>query len=182
MPRKWPSFSACRRSLAATRTGQPQEPEFVLRLDQIGDPDDPGAPAGAGVSKTLANYAGNVGCAAEKLGVTRAELMEYLTRRPDVQTAVGDVREELVDHAESALRVAISDKKPWAIRFALKTLGRLCGYSENPKDEPEGAKLLPGQPNWGLLSEEDLVLLERLCEIVLVVPRIVPSCAFRVPS
>ena len=136
MPRKWPSSSACRRSLAATRTGQCRRSRNSSAPGPVGDPDDPGAPAGGGVSKTLVNYAGNVGRAAEKLGVTRAELMEYLTRRPDVQTAVGDVREELVDHAESALRVAISDKKPWAIRFALKTLGRSPGYSENPKDEP----------------------------------------------
>src|SRR5262249_37687700 len=72
---------------------------------------------------------------AGQIGVTPEQLREYLALRIDLYQAIGNPHEVLVDMAERALREAIAEKKKWAMTFALKTQGRICGFSENPYDE-----------------------------------------------
>ena len=104
---------------------RPPDPEFIQRLDREIEE----------VRNAFATNHYNARRAAEKLGVTHEELMDYLARRPELYDAIGDPREELVNRAEIGLRAAVDDKQPWAVCFVLQTLGRSRGYSENPHDE-----------------------------------------------
>ena len=129
------------------------EPEFVKQLDE----------AGAGV--VVAGCGGDLNGAARKLGVTRDQLADYLTRRPLLHGAASDTREEVIDHAESALRSALAAKKAWAIRFTLKTLGAPLGYFEYTEPAPTAPLLPPVIIDLSKLKDEELTRFERLSEI-----------------
>lgn len=67
--------------------------------------------------------------AAYVLGVTRGTVQNYCKRWPILEGVFLEQRAEMVDLAEAGLRGAIIAQQPWAITFALKTLGRDL-YSE----------------------------------------------------
>lgn len=67
---------------------------------------------------------------ARVLGCSRTTVRRYRHRWPSVDAALKEKREELVDLAESALRLAVIDREPWAVSLVLKTLGRGDGYTE----------------------------------------------------
>src|SRR5207248_8008484 len=73
----------------------------------------------------LESTKGHLTFAAAKLGVTRSQLAGYVERRPPLQTVLHDLREELIDNAESVLRIAIAEKKPWAVKFKDRKSTRL---------------------------------------------------------
>src|SRR5450755_1359620 len=80
------------------------------------------------VRDALSKTAGNLAIASRLLGVTRGALAAWVAQRPELQAALDDSRQELADHAETALRLAVSQKLSWAVCFALKTLGKQRGY------------------------------------------------------
>jgi hypothetical protein len=112
---------------------QAPAPEFVHKLDR----------AGECVRTTIAADAADLRLAAQKLGVARAELLDYLLLRPELQAELGDNRDELLDHAEAVLRSEIEHLKAWAICFVLLTLGRSRGYVKPPRSR------WPGRPGSG---------------------------------
>ncbi len=67
--------------------------------------------------------------AARVLGVTRMTMHNYRKRWKSVDDAILAKRHELVDLAESGLRLAVVRQDPWAITFTLKTLAKDV-YSE----------------------------------------------------
>jgi predicted transcriptional regulator len=78
---------------------------------------------------------------AKVLGCSRETVRNYCKRWKTVEDAFKERRGELVDLAEMALRGAVLKQEPWAVTFALRTLGKDEGYTERreittPKDQP----------------------------------------------
>ncbi len=105
---------------------------------------------------------GSLGRAAEALGIARDELMEIVVRTPDMLDFVRDVREQHADNSQAFLGESVEAGAPWAIKYALRTLGANRGYG-NPRagnrapqienreagaenKEPAGADLTPRPP------------------------------------
>lgn len=73
---------------------------------------------------------GNVAAAARYLGMTRTKIQERIDRCPDLINLLSDMREEVVDVAESnQLKRAKSGADPNAERFVLQTLGKRRGWN-----------------------------------------------------
>jgi hypothetical protein len=81
---------------------------------------------------------GLVSLAAKKLGCSPQNIYARRERSPAIGKAIYDSRQELVDHAELALRSAVLDKEAWAVCLVLKTLGKDRGYVE--RQEVTGAE------------------------------------------
>jgi hypothetical protein len=67
---------------------------------------------------------------ARVLGVTRQTIENYRHRWATLDHLILSKRRELVEYAEMGLRGAVLRGEPWAIAFALKTLGKDDGYTE----------------------------------------------------
>ena len=79
---------------------------------------------------------------ARVLGVTRQTVSNYCKRWKTVADAFYDKRVELVDLSEMGLRGAVLRGEPWAIAFALRTLGKNEGYTERIEHSgPEGGPI-----------------------------------------
>jgi hypothetical protein len=68
--------------------------------------------------------------AAKALQCDPETIMNYCKRYPTVEAAKVAARGELLDVAELKLWSAVQRGEPWAIAFALKTVGRARGYVE----------------------------------------------------
>lgn len=64
------------------------------------------------------------------LKCTATTIRNYAKRYPTVRDALLAERAALVDLAEMGFKSAIINKEPWALAFALKTLGKHLGYVE----------------------------------------------------
>jgi len=84
---------------------------------------------------------GLVSLAARQLGCVPGTIYNRAKNTKSVQQAIDDCRDELIDHAELALRSAVLDKEPWAVGLVLKTLGKNRGYVE--RQEITGSKDAP---------------------------------------
>ena len=116
------------RAIATGKSDEPMPPEpgFIAVLDQS-------EKLNGEVTEVLQHFSGDARRASAVLGVSYPELMEYVARRPALHTVAENAREELIDDSESVLRDEVAAKKPWAIRFVLKTLGAARGYTEYAK-------------------------------------------------
>lgn len=73
---------------------------------------------------------GNVAAAARSLDLSRTKLQERIDRSPDLINLLSDMREEVVDIAETnQMRRAKSGADPNAERFVLQTLGKRRGWN-----------------------------------------------------
>ena len=76
---------------------------------------------------------------ARVLNVSWQTVDNYCKRWKSVDDAFKSRRRELVDLAENGLRAAVLRGEPWAVTFALKTLGKEQGYTERTEvTGPEG--------------------------------------------
>jgi Bacterial regulatory protein, Fis family len=137
--------------------------------------------AGDAVRSTLAKHRGNLSRAAKQLGVSRSELKEYLTEELDLETVAADLREELIDEAESSLRGAMRNKKPWAIKFRLQQFSQGRGYSKYPRPPANPQPSIPTEfParldwNWDRLSNDELEEMRQIAEDLGIDPRKTPN-------
>lgn len=115
---------------------------------------------------------GNLAAVAERLGVGRGELAQCVAHRAKLLAIVDDAREAIIDHAESALRAAVANEKPWAIRFSLTLLGA--------RRELRHATPKIG-PDLSCLNEEQLAEIAALMPIATEVPPPPPSPSIAVP-
>jgi len=90
----------------------------------------------AQVIAALDEAKGLVSLAAKRLGCDPDTVQRYCQRYPRVQAAKEAHRGEMLDQAELWLWHAIQGGEPWAITFALRTLGRNRGYG--PRMEHTG--------------------------------------------
>lgn len=89
----------------------------------------------AEVIDALKKRSGLVYLAAMDLGCHPNTILNYINRHKSVADAQKARRGELVDAAEHGLLGGLSRGEPWAILFALKTLGADRGYVEPQKHE-----------------------------------------------
>ena len=82
----------------------------------------------AAVRSAIEATHGSILFAAQTLGVTRQEFLDYAADRPWVAALVDDYRDRLLDAARMQLHTAAAEQLPWAIRESLQTLGRDRGY------------------------------------------------------
>lgn len=75
--------------------------------------------------------------AARELKCHPDTIRNYARRHTTVKKALDDEREDLVDLAETGLRVALLNREAWAVAFTLKTIGKSRGYVE--RQEVSGA-------------------------------------------
>ena len=68
--------------------------------------------------------------AARNLHLTKDAIYKRAKNSQRVRDAIRLAREELIDLAESALRLSILKGEPWAVSLALKTIGKERGYVE----------------------------------------------------
>jgi len=89
------------------------------------------------VFAALTACTGNVAAAARRLGATRSGLWFFIERHPRLMQLCTDFRESIVDNAESAFNKAVVTEQPWAIQFALRTIGRKRGYVDRQEIQQE---------------------------------------------
>jgi hypothetical protein len=68
--------------------------------------------------------------AAKRLGCKPHTILAYVRRHPICAQAQEEAREALMDDAEARLSEAIERGEPWAVTFALRTVGKGRGYVE----------------------------------------------------
>lgn len=84
----------------------------------------------AEIWEALEQAEGNIAAAARALGLTRAKLQDRIDRSPSLITMLSDIREEVVDVAETnTMRRAKSGADPVAEKFVLQTLGKRRGWN-----------------------------------------------------
>lgn len=84
----------------------------------------------ADIIAALERNGGMVYLAARALRCSPQTIYNYRDKYPDVAQAIEQVRGELVDTAELALKRAVLNGEAWAVCFALKTVGKGRGYIE----------------------------------------------------
>ena len=136
----------------------PPVPEFVKQLDERCDE----------VKNAFIDCRYNTRKVAEKLGVSFEQFQEYILRRTDLYEMLGDPHELLVDRAEAELKAGVAARKPWALTFSLKALGRTRGYHEDPRwDDPRDKPVAPDECVWSRLTLPQLDEMSELNDIVL---------------
>ncbi len=83
----------------------------------------------------------NISNVADRLGITRDQLLQFIARKPEWQNILYDRRVELIDFAEEMLQEALTDQKAWAVRFVAKTLGSTRGYGDPKLDQTKPARI-----------------------------------------
>ena len=84
----------------------------------------------AEIIRAISLVGGNITMAARKLGCDRSTIYQRRKESAGVGRVIDQCREEMIDHAESALKLAIGRGEAWAVCFCLKTVGRARGYVE----------------------------------------------------
>lgn len=82
------------------------------------------------IIKIIEKQQGNLKKSAKALNISRSTLYRWIDEDEDLQEAVEDVTEGLIDDSESALRKKIKKGDTTAIIFHLKTKGKNRGYVE----------------------------------------------------
>lgn len=82
------------------------------------------------LAEAIEKNGGNVTKAAKALKITRWALQKRIAKNTELQQAVADAREEMVDIAESEALKQIKLGNTAMIIFTLKTLGKERGYVE----------------------------------------------------
>ena len=82
---------------------------------------------------------GMVYLAARDLGCSHQTVYNYAKRHPSVQDAIDSNRGGFIDVAELKLWEAVNKGQPWAVAFALKTIGKNRGFTERQEvSGPDG--------------------------------------------
>lgn len=82
------------------------------------------------IAEALQSTSGLAVLAAKRLGCSPSVIYNRMRDEPALREIQEYAREEIVDMAEGALRVCVGNREPWAVQFALRTIGRTRGYTE----------------------------------------------------
>ena len=91
------------------------------------------------VETKLRDMRGNIAATARAFRCSRQTLYTFIATN-DLQGALDEARETMLDDAESSLYASILAREAWAVCFALKTIGRNRGYIERTQTEIGGIK------------------------------------------
>ena len=78
----------------------------------------------------ISKYKGFVTAVCKAADMSRQNFYKRMHKSEEIQDALFNAREEIIDMAESKLIRLIEELNPQAIMFALKTIGRDRGYIE----------------------------------------------------
>lgn len=78
--------------------------------------------------------------AAEVLGVARVSLYQYVGRHPEIQQYLAEIREELLDVAESAIAVAMMAGNLQIAQWYLVRMGAKRGYADKIQHADAGGE------------------------------------------
>lgn len=91
--------------------------------------------------EALRRTRGLVAPAARSLGVDRTTLYRFMERCPEVAQARDEMREVVLDDAETVLiKKAIDDEDTACLIYLLKTVGKVRGYGESRSVEVGGGE------------------------------------------
>jgi hypothetical protein len=90
------------------------------------------------ITKALWASAGIKSVAAKKLGVAPSTMSGYVSRYPELNKVIEEIREKTIDLAESKLLQHINDGNLTAIIFYLKCQAKHRGYVQTSKVEHTG--------------------------------------------
>lgn len=82
------------------------------------------------IIEALKATGGMVYMAARKLGCDPSAISKRARVSPEIREAIENARGDLLDMAETALKMAVKDREAWAVCFTLKTIGKHRGYVE----------------------------------------------------
>lgn len=97
------------------------------------------------IEAALRASGGVISVAAQKLGVHRQRVYEWIEADPKLKAIITEVREEVLDLAEGKLLEHIRDGSEKSIHFYLDRIGRDRGYGSKV-----GVGGLPGEPPIGV--------------------------------
>jgi len=84
--------------------------------------------------KVFEKNAGNVSATCKGIGIVRETFYQWCEKDEEFKKKVEEVREGLIDYAESMLLKKIKNEDLGAIIFFLKTQGKKRGYSEKQNE------------------------------------------------
>ncbi len=91
--------------------------------------------------------------------------MEMVVRRPDLIEFIHDIRQETADDGQASIREAVDAEAPWALKYALRTLGANRGYGNQPVESMEmevcNRESHLFSLNWRLAPEDPLVPVQK---------------------
>jgi hypothetical protein len=114
----------------ATSTNKPKKKKTVIQNKEAKRPGRPVEITDEQIEMMLRKCNGRVYLAAEKLDCCAQTILNRLDKNPVLKAIKQECRGRLIDHAEDGLLDAVKDKEPWAIKYALSTLGRGRGFVE----------------------------------------------------
>lgn len=80
--------------------------------------------------KSIEQNGGIMSCIADDFGLTIRRIQQRVAADADLQEAMKQARDQLIDEAEVKLRSAVKRGSPWAVKLVLMTLGRHRGYTQ----------------------------------------------------
>lgn len=95
------------------------------------------------IKSALEKARGNVTLAAEVLGVSRQTVYTYMQRYPDLVAVRADAENYVLDIAEAHIEKAVLGGDMDAIKFYLRTKGRVRGYKTSGEVEHRGNEDMP---------------------------------------
>jgi hypothetical protein len=90
----------------------------------------------------LAASGGMVYLAAKSLGCDPGTIYKRAKENCEIQNAIDNARGEMIDAAETALKVAVLNREAWAVCFTLKTIGKERGYTERNEITGKGGEAI----------------------------------------
>lgn len=103
------------------------------------------------IIEALGKSKGMVSVAARQIGCSRQTIYNYAKEHPEVQDAIEDEREMMLDLTELSLYRQIQNGEGWAVQFMLRTQGKKRGYGDEVRhriggdpDNPTPIKALIG--------------------------------------
>lgn len=90
------------------------------------------------IAEVYAKKAGNVSSTCSALNIDRNTFFKWRSRYDELNQALSEVEESLIDFSESKLLEQIQDGNLTAIIFHLKTKGKNRGYVERIENEVSG--------------------------------------------
>lgn len=92
----------------------------------------------------------HIGKSCEAAGVVRQSYQFWMATNPIFNAIVTDLRENIVDVAETGLYKSAASGEPWAIKFILERLGKKRGYGLNfditSGNQPLQINIVPAKP------------------------------------
>lgn len=125
------------------------------------------------IETALRSTKGRISAAAHMLGCSRPTIYAHIQKSPRLARIFEEIKEdfecEILDTAEAALLLAITNGEPWAIKKALDSKGKQRGWGDTSQVEfsgPNGGPIEMKHERQPISESERLAELVALCESI----------------